>query len=399
MTANIRPVPPDRELPSAEALAALPGVLEAIYAATLAADCWPAVMQAAATLVGTGKALFIQMDRNLPSASVTESFGIAAEHVQAIRARDPEQDRIWQAVLKLPADTVARATELWPGDMCARGPLHATVAVAGGMLYGLTANLENNAAYFTNISFLRAAPDFTAAEVATLKLLVPHLRTALTINRHIVRAEAGRREALLRFDRVRQAMVLLDRSGYAIYTSKPTHDLLHRTAGLALRHGRFIFDDLALQAEFERMVRLTIAGQDDETPQIPHRMRVSRPGATTPVGLSIISISRSIDRALLTDGTCCMVLIHDIAGLNPLPIERLSWLYDLTPAEARICEAMYRTGSIDATALELHLTRHTVRSHLKAVYVKFGVGTQAQLMQRLANAARLAEHGIERLRY
>jgi DNA-binding CsgD family transcriptional regulator len=67
----------------------------------------------------------------------------------------------------------------------------------------------------------------------------------------------------------------------------------------------------------------------------------------------------------------------------------------LTPAEARVCESLFRTGSVDAVAEDLNLTRNTVRSHLKSIYAKFGVVSQGQLMQRLANSLRLTE-GIDR---
>ena len=102
---------------------------------------------------------------------------------------------------------------------------------------------------------------------------------------------------------------------------------------------------------------------------------------------------RYSDRVLLPDGAGCLVLIHDVAGLNPLPLQRLSWLYGLTPAEIRVCESLYQAGSVDAVAEHLHLTRNTVRSHLKTIFSKFGVSTQGQLMQQLANSVRLTEGG------
>lgn len=397
MNASIAPgaQDPDRRPPE---MADLPGILQAIYAATLRPDPWLGIMTATAPLFGTGKALFLQVDRIMPSASATDAIGIAPEYLQAIRNRNLDQDAIWQAVLPLPVGSIRRTTELRVGDESARGPLYHQVTVPAGLQFGLCANLENNAAYFANIAFLRSDRDFTDDAKAMLHLLVPHLQTALQLSRHIALAEAGRREALLRFDRVRQSMVVLDRSGYAIYSSQAALELLRQADGMSLRFGRFIFRDIALQTEFERLVRLAVAGPHDERSHPPYRLRVPRLSQPSPYGLSVIAISRSTDRALLPEGAGCMVLIHDMAGLTPLPVDRLAWLYDLTPAEARICEALYRTGSIDAAALELHLTRHTVRSHLKTIFVKFGVGTQGQLMQRLANSARLAEPGIDLLR-
>lgn len=397
MNASIAPDATDAH-PPPPAIADLSGALQAMYQATLRPDPWLGILAAIAPLFEASRALLIHVDHNLPSASVTDGIGIAPEHLRAIRERDLDQDLIWRAVLPLPAGLARRTTELLSEEVRARNPLYERIGVPAGLRYGLHANLENNAAHFTSISFMHHDRDFPDSAKATLQLLVPHLQTALQLSREIALAAAGRREALLRFDRVHQPMVVLDRSGYAIYTSQAALDLLRHAEGMALRFGRFIFRDIALQTEFERLLRLAVAGPQDEQPHPPYRLRVPRKDQPSPYGLSVVALSRSTDRALLPEGAGCMVLIHDMAGLTPLPVDRLSWLYDLTPGEARICEALYRTGSIEAAALELHLTRHTVRSHLKTIFVKFGVGTQGQLMQRLANSARLAEPGIDLLR-
>ena len=116
-----------------------------------------------------------------------------------------------------------------------------------------------------------------------------------------------------------------------------------------------------------------------------------------PYALSVIPLSSPSDRAVLPDGAGAMILVYDLELPNPLPVERLALLYRLTPAEARVCDTIFRHGSVDATAEELCLTRNTVRSHLKSIYSKFGVASQGQLMQRLANSLRLGE-GIDRNR-
>ncbi len=67
-------------------------------------------------------------------------------------------------------------------------------------------------------------------------------------------------------------------------------------------------------------------------------------------------------------------------------MDRLAWLYHLTPAEARVCVALFQAGSVDGAAEAAGLTRHTVRSHLKRAYAKAGVSTQGQLLQKMAGS-------------
>lgn len=366
-------------------------LLNAIYAATLQADCWPRILAALGPAIGTAKAMFTQVDRVVPSDSVTHVNGLAPEHVLAIKNRDLDQDYIWHAALQLPSGTVYRSTELHPTDVLHAGPLYEQIAVPAGLDYVLGAILENSTAFFSIIGFMQSGGDFTDGQKGALRPLVPHLQLALQIHRRIAVGDAGRREALLSFDRARQAVVVLDRSGYAVYSNQSATRFLQAAEGMSLKFGRFLFDDIAAQSEFERVVRLALAAENADIPPVPREVRIGRKSGGPPYGLSIIPVHRSSDRALLPDGAGCMVLIHDLAGLNPLPVERLSWLYGLTPAESRICESLYRVGSVDAAAEDLCLTRNTVRSHLKSIYSKFGVVTQGQLMQRLGNSVRMTD--------
>ena len=375
---------------------ALNAALRVIYGATHVPDCWDRAMTATAPLFGARKALFIQVDRIVPGESVTDAIGLAPDVLQAIRQRDLAQDFIFKSAQTLPAGSVYRSTDLWPTDVLHEGPLYERIAVPAGLNYVLGANLENSPVLFSNLCIMRDGPDFSDGEKALLGQITPHLQIALRISRRIALGDAGRREALRNFDRVGQAVVVLDRSGYAIYSNAHAEELLGAGDGLSLKFGRFHFEDIALQAEFERLARLALASPRADIAAQPQELRITRRGRGH-YGLSILPVTRSQDRALLPDGAAAMVLIYDPAGLRlPLPLQRLSWFYDLTPAEARICEGLYRTGSIEAAAQDLNVTQHTVRSHLKTIYAKIGVTTQAQLMQRLTHSA-LLESPIDNL--
>lgn len=340
--------------------------------------------------------MLLQVDRIWPSASITEGIGLDPTVMQSMRERDLAQDKMWQAALRLPAGAVFRSDDLHPANLLQRGPLYEKIAVPAGIEYVLSANLESTALYFTNICFLQGDMPFTVAAKETLAQLVPHLQTALQIIRRVAVGDAGRREALRSFDRARQPLVVLDRSGYALHVNQSADRLLARADGITLKFGRFLFDSVATQSEFERVVRETLVLPENAEAPALQKIRVARRGDDgPPYAINVVPVQRPDSRALMPDDAGCMVLIYDDEGWMELPTDRLAWLYQLTSAEARICEALYRSGSVDAAAQLLCLTRHTVRSHLKSIYSKFGVSSQVQLMQRLANSVRLIE-GIER---
>jgi DNA-binding CsgD family transcriptional regulator len=338
--------------------------------------------------------MFFQVDYLWPSASVTAGTGLAPDILQAMRERNLAEDSMWQAALRLPAGAVFRSDDLHSGNPLERGPLYSRIAISEGIQFALSANLENNATFFTNICFLQGGAPFSDAAKETLTLLVPHLQTALQIARRISVGDAGRDAALRSFDRARQPLVVLDRSGYVLLLNESAQDLLNTAEGISLKFGRFLFDNVTTQAAFERAMRevLTRLASDDES-SVLQNVRIPRRSGRPPYAMTVVAVRRPDSRALMPDGAGCMVLIYDDEHWCELPLERLTWLYGLTSAEARICEVLYRAGSVEACAQSLCLTRHTVRSHLKSIYRKFSVSTQSQLVQRLASSIRLV--GIE----
>lgn len=60
-----------------------------------------------------------------------------------------------------------------------------------------------------------------------------------------------------------------------------------------------------------------------------------------------------------------------------------SALRELSGRQREVLDAFLEGHSVAATAAQLHLSEHTVRSHLKVIYRKMGVRSKTELMRRL----------------
>lgn len=60
-----------------------------------------------------------------------------------------------------------------------------------------------------------------------------------------------------------------------------------------------------------------------------------------------------------------------------------SALRELSGRQREVLDAFLAGHSVAATAAQLHLSEHTVRSHLKVIYRKMGVRSKTELMRRL----------------
>lgn len=381
---------PDASLADGASNAAILGALTSIYEYALEPEPWPRMLAVLAPLFGSEKGMFTRIDATFPRASVTSSLGLSPPIAEALRMRDLTKDQLWRSMLQLPEGRVFRSSELMPGGTLAGASLFETIAVPGGFEHVLGVILENTALYFSHLSFMRADRDYAPQERAKLALLRPHLSVALQVHQRVANGDAARAESLRSFDRARQPMVVLDRSGYAIYSNNAAGRVLAQGDGLEIRFGRLICASIAAQSEFEHRVRLALSPSRNDEHTGVAQVRVPRRGPGSPFAITIMGVNRPADRAALPEGAGCLLMIHDLDRTSPLPLEQLMRLYSLTPAEARVCDALFRLGAVDETAEELCLTRNTVRSHLKSIYSKFGLTTQAQLMRRLANAVNLS---------
>ena len=59
-------------------------------------------------------------------------------------------------------------------------------------------------------------------------------------------------------------------------------------------------------------------------------------------------------------------------------------MYGLTPAQARVARSLFAGRSVEETAGALDLSLNTVRTHLKQIFTKCEVNSQAELMHLLA---------------
>lgn len=69
--------------------------------------------------------------------------------------------------------------------------------------------------------------------------------------------------------------------------------------------------------------------------------------------------------------------------LRALPPDTLKDLHPLSPREWEVLQLLLTNYRPPAIASALHISPHTVRSHLKAIFRKLGVHSQSALLERL----------------
>jgi DNA-binding CsgD family transcriptional regulator len=177
-------------------------------------------------------------------------------------------------------------------------------------------------------------------------------------------------------DQLDRGVVLLDDRGRVLDANTIAIAILQAGDALSIRGGRLTFADPDLDSRWHRVLAL---GRDGDTaPSMAARIRRTD---GSPCHLVISPVGPDLGAHLVS----YVVLMFLPNGRREISPAVLRDLFGLTRAQAAVACSLYEGRSVEATAAKLGLSLNTVRSHLKQVFSKCEVQSQAELLHLLAS--------------
>jgi DNA-binding CsgD family transcriptional regulator len=177
-------------------------------------------------------------------------------------------------------------------------------------------------------------------------------------------------------DRLDRGVVLLDDEGCVLDANNLAQRVLADSSGLFVRNGRLCFAESGLDERFNRLLR---ASNRAGTGNTALAICIKRQGAAPHrVLISLFQPSGDAPRVRF------VALIYAPDEQREISVEVLGQLYGLTRAQADVARKLYAGYSVDETADALALSLNTVRTHLKQIFSKCEVQSQAELLHTLA---------------
>lgn len=178
-------------------------------------------------------------------------------------------------------------------------------------------------------------------------------------------------------DKLDRGVILLDGQGRVVDANALAAHLIEAGDGLRLRSGRLVFADAALDARLSKAIARQRAGSADGPAAIAARVR--RDGGA-PYRVVVAPIPPDADAR----DVAFFVLIYPPNTQQDISPAVLREMYGLTPAQADVVRSLFAGRSVEETAQVLELSLNTVRTHLKQIFNKCEVSSQAELMHLLA---------------
>lgn len=159
-------------------------------------------------------------------------------------------------------------------------------------------------------------------------------------------------------------------------------ELLAAANGITLLKNQFTCMDGRMQQKLEfrtrHLQRRTGARQQ-------FGLRVGRDRKLPDLQLLVIACAPTSKSSLAAQDTPAFCIwIFDPAATKNIDHELLRDLHGLTATEAQVTACLYRGCTPDEAATELRVSINTIKTHLKHIFVKCEVRSQAELLQMLA---------------
>lgn len=208
---------------------------------------------------------------------------------------------------------------------------------------------------------------------------MPHLQRAVQIHKQFATLDSKRDLSEQVLDNLSIGIILLDGGGQIIAMNRNAEEIVARNDGLLA--GRTGLHTATRQQTDELRKLILEAAQTGAGRGMGAggAMAVSRPSTNRPLSVLVMPL-RSRVLGWGTELPVVALFFTDPERNPELPVEALSRLYGLTPAEARLAASFVKTTSLKKSAEVLGITEGTARQYLKRIFQKTDTKSQVELM-------------------
>ena len=194
---------------------------------------------------------------------------------------------------------------------------------------------------------------------------------------HLVQADGFSGLGRIILDKLDRGVILIDARGRVVDANTLAVRVLKAGDGIMLRSGRLAFADTALDDRLSRMTAQRRATAVDPPAAIAAQVRRAG-GASYRIIVSPVPVDADEREVAF------FAVIYAPNEQREISMAVLRDLYGLTPAQARVARSLFAGRSVEGTAAALDLSPNTVRTHLKQIFTRCEVPSQAELLHLLA---------------
>lgn len=178
---------------------------------------------------------------------------------------------------------------------------------------------------------------------------------------------------------------LVDNSARVLYQNHTAECMVTNPVGVKVIKGTLQAASVGETQELQRLIAaVTVNTRAPDS--AGSGMVLHRPWPHRPLWATVLPIPEQMNTASFgfpMVHPAALVMVCDPETMAELPVDNLRRLYGLTPAEARLAQALCNGKSLNAFSEEANHTIETVRWRLKQILAKTGTHRQSELVRLL----------------
>jgi DNA-binding CsgD family transcriptional regulator len=357
-----------------------------IYEAGLDGSRWPAFMEKLASTLHAGFGNLWLLDVSNWSFSCEDGGAVSSfsgldsstvgrykEHYASLNVWLPN-------ALNLAEGDLTISSALYPDRLLKGTEFYDVFLRPNDLFYAVGSSVVKRGTTDVRMSFVRSehAGRYTAAELRLVKQLMPHLRNAVVLHRELYRTRLMASSAMATLELVPVGLVLLTGSGLLAHANLRAHELFARTGALRFGPGGTLHAaSPTATTSLQRLIQDAVRTGTGKGLAHGGTLRLRGAGGRM---LQVLVSPLTPDSGFEGNPMAAIFCSDPDAVVGQLS-QRLERMYQMTPAEAQLTEALVNGKSLQEHAEARSVSMNTVRTQLKSAAAKTGARRQADLVR------------------
>lgn len=361
-------------------------LVESVYDSATDPARWEVFLRGLAHALNGKSGMFRVIDERIPSIRANIHYNLDPELQEAHRQYYVTRDIYLDALRDKPGNYIAtgesaldqrevRRTEFFADYMKPQDSYH----VCGGLAmrneeFTIKFGLQRD----------RKAGPFSEDDAAFVRRFVPHIQRAARLGHLLDLARHQQQSAEQALESLAVGIILLDEQEHMLHANTKAEEALAARAGLTVRNRQLTATRTGDMQPLRDLLAVVRSRSVMDSPPIPETILLT-PEPGEPQLLLVACPVKSHQPYFRGPWPeiAVAVFISNLADAGLLNHDVLITLYGLTPAEARLACALAGGHGLPDLSTEWHVSRETLRTHLKRLLGKTGTSRQAELVRLL----------------
>lgn len=359
-------------------------LVECIYDAALKPVLWQRFLEAFTKTLNGHAGIFRLLDAKTYSLDFSAVCGHDSDYVQLYHNHFKEVDPLRPILDQAPVGSIINRNECISDKQWLKSEMYNDYLKDWDVYHIIGGHVVQSGPCVLRFGAHRSkqAGEFDEDDVRFISRLVPHLRKAFKISRHIQGLNNAYQAATDTLDHMPIGIILVNAEGKPVYLNKRAESITHAGYGLMLKacglNAMMLHEDKVLQ----QLIRQATQGEGRTNLKTGGAVMLNQTSSNKPLSLVVTPLGEDkLELGVSVPQAVAAIFIGDPEQQQDIPVTLLCSLYKLTKAEARLVNELANGFSPNEIAEKFGISRHTVRGQLKVVFQKTGAKRQSELVK------------------